>query len=186
MKILRCLSLVALLAAGLAFACGPRPQLHFAWDHEAAFGGLRTFAWYDDPSFQMPHGGGTVDGRFIDDHVRMAVEENLRKKGLEMAADGNADVYVAYHTSADGIVSQDKFGRYNWWSMTITTRTDYRKQGSLALDVRDSGRKLIWRGVISSVIVGTNPEAVARDIDEAVADLLVKFPPAPGDSPTSK
>jgi hypothetical protein len=29
-------------------------------------------------------------------------------------------------------------------------------------------------------ILGTNPEALGRNIDDAVGDLLAKFPPPPG------
>ena len=57
----------------------------------------------------------------------------------------------------------------------------YRKEGSLTLDVRDAGNKLIWRAN-KTALIGTNPEAVKRDIDDAVGDLLAKFPPkAPGE-----
>jgi hypothetical protein len=34
----------------------------------------------------------------------------------------------------------------------------------------------VWRG-FKQAIIGTNPEALGRDIDDAVDDLLGKFPP---------
>ncbi len=170
---------LGLAAVGCLLACAGAPKLSFAWDHEARFDQMRVFAWYDDPTFQMPHGGSIVDGRFIDEHVRKAVEEHLREKGLERSADGSADIYVAYHAGTEGVVSQDRFGSYAWWSPTIYGGAKYRKEGSLVLDVRDGGKKLIWRGIITA-IVGTNPDEVARDIDKAVGDLLARFPPPPG------
>ena len=44
------------------------------------------------------------------------------------------------------------------------------------LDIRDKSHKLVWRG-FKQAILGTNPEALGRDIDDAVDDLLSKFPP---------
>ena len=49
----------------------------------------------------------------------------------------------------------------------------------LALDVRSSGRELIWRGA-RIAMVGTNPDALAKDIDSAVDLLLKEFPPPTG------
>ena len=177
MKNIRLLALVALLAGTLA--CAGKPTLVFASDPAARFQNLKTFAWYDDPDFQMPHGGSIVDGRFIDQHVREDVEKDLRAKGFEPAGSGKPDFYVSYHTDAEGVVSQDKFGGYNWWSGTIVVGAKYQKKGSLTIDIRDRGYKLVWRGA-KSAIVGTSPEAVARDIDRAVGDLLSKFPPPTG------
>lgn len=168
--------ILALLAIAGALACAGKPTLVFAADPAARFENLKTFAWYDDPKFQMPHGGSIVDGQFIDRNVREAVEKHLRKKGFEPARSGNADLYVSYHTEATGVVSQDEFGGYDWWTGTIVVDSRYQKKGALTLDIRDSSKKLVWRGS-KETIVGTNPEALARDIDDAVRDLLSRFPP---------
>lgn len=177
MKTLRFVALVAVLTATLR--CAGKPEITFAWDRAASFANLKTYAWYADPKFQMPHGGSIVDGRFVDERVRQAVERDLAKKGYAKSTDGNADLYVSYATSAEGVASQDKFGSYDWWTMTIYVGGKYQKKGSLTLDIRDRGQKLVWRGA-KAAILGTNPEKVGRDIDDAVGDLLAKFPPPPG------
>jgi Domain of unknown function (DUF4136) len=163
----------------LVQACAGKPTLVFASDPAARFSGLRTWAWYDDPTFKMPGGGSIVDGRFVDERVRKAVDRDLAKKGLEKVESGKADLYVSYHTDTIGVVSQDKYGGYDWWTMTIVVGAKYQKKGALTLDIRDADYKLVWRGE-KAAIVGTNPEAVGRDIDDAVGDLLSKFPPTPG------
>ena len=169
---------ISVLFLVLAIACAGKPELHFAWDHAASFANLKTWAWFDDPKFQMPGGFSIVDGRFVDEHVRAAVAKELGKKGLTKT-EGKADLYVSYATRPDGVVSQDKWGSYDWWSGTIVVGAKHQKQGTLTLDIRDSSDKLIWRAS-KMAILGRNPDAVARDIDDAVDDLLSKFPPPPG------
>jgi Domain of unknown function (DUF4136) len=171
---MRRLALLAMLLA--AAACAGKPEIHFAWDQAASFAGLKTWAWYADPNFQMPGGGSIVDGRFIDERVRAAVERDFARKGMSKGEEGRADLYVSYSTRPDGVVSQDRFGRYDWWTATIVVGAKYQKAGTLTLDVRDRERRLVWRGA-KSAILGTNPEKVGRDIDDAVGDLLSKFPP---------
>jgi len=166
------------LVLALAVACAGKPQLHFAWDKAASFSNLKTWAWYDDPNFKLPGGSSIVDGQFVDQRVRAAVAANMAKQGL-VKADGKADIYISYATRPDGVVSQDKFGSYYWWSYTVVAGTKHQKQGTLTLDIRDANDKLIWRAS-KMAILGTNPEALGRNIDDAVADLLSKFPPPPG------
>ena len=171
---------VALAVLASALACAGKPTLMFASDPNAKFSGLKTYAWYEDPDFQMPHGGSIVDGQFVDRHVRDAMDKSMRKKGFEPAGSGKkADLYLSYHTDQVGVASQDKYGGYDWWTMTIVVGAKYQKEGALTLDIRDAGYKLVWRAN-KTTIIGTNPEAVARDIDKAVADLMSKFPPPPG------
>ena len=176
---MRVKSLCCLLTA-VALACAhSNPPPDFAFDHTARFANLKTYAWYEDPAWEMPRGGSIVDGRFIDEHVRQAVDENLKRKGLEKAEGGETSIYVGYHTDGAGVLSQDKFGVYTWWSWAYVgyAGTKYRKQGTLVLDIRDGQKKLIWRGARTAMI-GTNPEELARDIDRAVRLLLSEFPPS--------
>jgi hypothetical protein len=179
-KILAALVLAGVGALSLV-SCAGKPTLQFASDPAARFEGLKTFGWYEDPEWKMPRGGSVVDGQFIDRRIREAVDRDLTKKGFQKAADGKADFQVQYHVDQVGVASQDKFGGYNWWSGYIYVGAKYRKEGSLTLDVRDAGNKLIWRAN-KTALTGTNPESVGRDIDDAVGDLLSKFPPkTPGE-----
>lgn len=167
------------LAAALVLsvlACAGKPTINFSYDRSASFAGLKTYAWYDDPNFQMPGGFSIVDGQFVDRHVREAIESELAKRGYVKSQSGEADVYVSYSTNPAGVVSQDKFGRYGWWQPIQTSGTKYRKEGSLVIDIRNREHRLVWRG-FKQAILGTNPEAIARDIDDAVKDLLGEFPP---------
>jgi Domain of unknown function (DUF4136) len=169
---------VLLLAATAAGACSKLPPPEFAYDKTASFAVLRTFAWYEGKEFKYPRGGSVVDGRFIDEHVRKDVETELGKKGYRKDDGGSPDFYVSYSTSADGIVDHDIYGAYSWWSPAIYVSSAYDRWATLTLDVRDRGKKLIWRGAISRT-AGQNPEKVGNAIEKAVALLLTNFPPAP-------
>jgi hypothetical protein len=178
MKTLRRGALLLFLSAALACA-GKNPPPDFAYNHEASFSGLTTYAWFDDPNWKMPGGNSIVDGQFVDRHVREDVDATLQKKGYRKVEGGAPSFYVAYHTDAAGVVSQDKYGVYNWWvGYANYYGTKYRKQGSLVLDVRDARKELVWRGA-RMAMVGTNPDALARDIEAAVSLLLAEFPPQP-------
>ena len=175
------LSILLLAAAAAATATGcssPNKQPPtFAWDKTASFAGVKTFAWHDGPPFQFPRGGSIVDGRFVDEHVRRDVEAELARKGYRKVEGATPDIYVTYLTGAGGIVDHDVWGHYGWWSpYQVYMGSNVEKEGSLALDIRDATKKLLWRGVIVRV-VGKNPEDFAETIDRAVRDLLKNFPP---------
>lgn len=183
MQRLHALALLALLAGASACA-GTRPPPHFSWDAKQDFASIRTFAWYEDPSFKMPHGDSIVDGRFLDTHIRRAIEAGLEKKGYRKEPGPAADIFVAYHTGQSGVASHDEYGVYDWFAFPVYVYegSEYEEERTLVIDIRDRGKKLIWRGAIRR-LEGTNPEAVAREIDRTSGDLLSRFPPAPGAVP---
>jgi hypothetical protein len=180
MRTLRASAILLCLAATLACA-GKNPAPDFAYDHTASFANLKTYAWFEDPTWEFPQGNSIVDGRFVDQHIRQAVNDTLKKKGFAQADAGSASFLVSYHGGSAGVMSQDKWGVYQWWNTYYVdyAGTKYRKQSTLTLDVRGADKKLIWRGVRTAMI-GTNPEELAKDIDRAVSLLLGEFPPPPG------
>ena len=173
-------SMLLLALAGTLACAHKNPPPDFAYDHAASFAGPKTFAWFDDPNWVMPQGNSIVDGQFVDRNVRQAVNDTLTKNGY-VKVEKDANFYVAYHGGSAGVLSQDKWGVYNWWNVYYVdyAGTKYHKQSNLVLDIRDDKYKLIWRGGRTAMI-GTNPDALKKDIDRAVALLLAQFPPKPG------
>jgi len=165
---------ILLFAAAAACSRAPAPQ--FAWDTSASFAAVRTYAWYDGPPFQYPSGSSIVDGKFVDQHVRREVDAEMARKGYVKTDGGTPDVYVTYTTSPEGVADRDVWGQYSWWSPFVPVGTQYEKEGSLALDMRNPDKKLIWRGFLVRG-VGRSPEDVARSIKRSVETLLRNFPP---------
>jgi len=184
MKTLRLAAvLAAAAAAGLSCSSTPPPQA--AWDHNVSFAGWKTFSWYADPQEDKGIGSAIVDTRFVDDHVKKEVTALLTKKGFQLAAEGAApDFLVDYHTRANGIVSRDQYGVYSWWSLPTYVGSETYRERTLAIDVRDPARKLVWRGWVSR-FVGNSPEAIAKDIRRAVDQIMAPFPPGAATSSAS-
>jgi hypothetical protein len=178
MKTCAAFALATVLAATLA--CAGAPSYDYAFDPAFRFTTPKTYAWYDDPNFKPPGGGAIVDGRFVDENIRRAIDETLQKKGVQPAAAGaTPDIYVSYSTRAEGASSQDRVSSYSWWSGLYETSTKYRQGGTLWISIRDSQQKLIWRG-LKSALLGTSPDALRGDINRAVSELLAEYPPPPG------
>jgi len=169
--------LIALVPLMALAACTQAPPPEFAFDKAANFANLKTFAWFDGEGFQFPRGGSIVDGRFVDENVRRDVEEELARKGYRKDDGGSPDFFVTYHTGSAGVTDRDVYGSYSWWSPVIYVGSAYERNGTLVLDIRDRGHKLIWRGAITRPS-GQNPKEVGEAIHEAVTELLQKFPPS--------
>ncbi len=168
------------LAAGCA---GTRPAPRYAWDPKADFAPLKSYAWSDGPGFRMPHGDSIIDGRFIDQHVRGSVDRALGARGFQRADPASADFLVAYRTGDVGVSDEDHIVGGDWWS-GYAVATEYEKSRSIRIDIRSKANVLLWRGQITR-LEGENPDAVARELDREVGDLLSHFPPAPGAVPTT-
>ena len=167
--------LVVLAAAALACSSTGNAPPQSSYDHSVDFASLKTFDWHENPEEEKQPGGAIVDARFIYEHVQADVAANLTKKGFRNAGGAPADIYITYHTRMAGVLEKDKYGIYSWAPVAAM----YYKEGTLVLDVRDSERKLIWRGWATRLL-GTSPEGIARDIRNAVNDILKKFPPTGG------
>ena len=169
--------LLAAAAAVFALACGgtlPKPV--FAYYHKATFADLKTWDWYDDPTFKMPHGDSIIDGAFLDGHIREGIDNALRHKGYDKVSPTNAMMLVSYHTGDTGVGEHDEFGNYEWWSGYVVA-TNWEKERTITIDIRNSTKKLIWRGQIAR-LEGSNPDAVARELNREIGTLLSHFPPA--------
>ncbi len=200
-KILAGATTLAVFCVSLACA-HTTPPPEFAYDKSANFEGLKSYAWFDDPTEAMPEGNSIVDGQFIDRTIRDAVNQSLSKKGFEKVEKAPS-FYVAYREGPAGGLSQGKWdlstqqpaacppdcsisldngiGPYGLRpdlspSSVAETGTKYRKQWTMEVTIRDSNQRIVWLGVRTTGI-GTNPQEVARDLKDAVASLLAKFPP---------
>jgi hypothetical protein len=171
-----------LVAAAASAACrGTHPEPVYAWDQATSFSGMKTYAWYDPPGFQVPHGDSIIDGQFIDRTVRQAVDESLAKRGFQKVDSPNASMYVSYGTGDTRVTDQVKD-----WNRAVLTgyeNTMYEKSRQVIIDIWNGSRILVWQGSITR-LEGEDPEQAGREIRHEVDVLLSHFPPAPGAKPS--
>ena len=130
----------------------------------------------------MPHGDSIIDGRFIDERVRAAVDRSLEGKGFRKVEQAKADMLVSYRTGDTGVGEQEEVEGYDWWTGYVTGMK-YEKERSIRIDISKPPNLLVWRGEITR-LEGTNPDAVGRELDREIGTLLSHFPPAPGAAPS--
>lgn len=192
-----------LLLFALAVGCAKKvPPPEFAYDRTANFDALRSYSWFVDPTWVPPEGNSIVDSQFIDRTIRAAVNDGLARKGFD-EVNGDASFYVSYREGPAGGISQDKWdlatqkpsaspaqgidfhdftniGAHRDLDLSPEDGGDvgtrYRKLLTVSVTIRDSSRRPVWCGVRTTGI-GTNPKDVARDLRDAVAFLLARFPP---------
>ena len=175
------LGIAVLAATAAALACKSLPPAQAQWDPKADFSRLKTFAWSTDPKEDKGVGSSIVDPRWVNDHVQGAVDAELTKKGYRKVAEG-ADFLLDYHTQPGAVLSQDRWGYYSWYSPAIYAGTVTRREATLAIDVRDKGMRLIWRGGVTK-LAGSTPEKLDSQIKDAIAEVMAKFPPPPPGAP---
>ena len=175
------LPVLVFASSALAACRGTHPAPVYAWDQAASFSGMKTYAWYDPPGFQVPHGDSIIDGQFIDRTVRQAVDESLAKKGFQKVDSPNASMYVSYGTGDTRVTDQVKD-----WNRAVLTgyeNTMYEKSRQVIIDIYNASRILVWQGSITR-LEGEDPAQVGREMRHEVDVLLSHFPPAPGSKPS--
>ncbi|MFT2007765.1 DUF4136 domain-containing protein [Pontibacter sp. 13R65] len=154
-------------------------------------GRYTTYNWYLEQPVQDPDFEKGFD-KELDQHLRTAIEEELKKKGLTKTT-ANPDVLVAYDVSVS--VPREKdipshfaegFGysyahmagyRYTYQNTGIPgyRAVDLFKQGTLIIDMVDpASNQLLWRGWTEGAI--NNFQAGYRKIHRQVEPIISKYP----------
>lgn len=175
------LALLAFVLAAASACRGTHPAPTYAYDKTADFADLKTYAWWD-AGYPKPHGDSIIDGTFIDQHVRAAVDAKLASKGYRKVDFASAALLLGYLTGDTRVTDDVKDPNYAW--LTGYDDTMYEKSRQVTIDIRNAKTKLlIWRGSITR-LEGENPDAAGREISREVDALLDKFPPTPGMTPS--
>ena len=144
------------------------------------FARYRTYEW--GPADALPMGDPRLDQNpFFQDRMQGAVEKQLAARGFQRAVSGTPDLLVHYHASADQRFDvHDVDRRYGHClgddcEPEVTTY----EAATLVLDIVDTrSNDVIWRGWARGSLEGviTDPDRMARHINEAVQRMLAGFP----------
>ncbi len=170
---------VVLLAAG----CSSVSVSH-DFDPKVDFASLRTYGWIAAPQSASSDSiqRELASDSLVEGRVKQAVNQQLALKGLRETTQ-NPDFLVAFHTGVQDKTDIQSWGYgYGYWGMGgggIST-INYQ-EGTLILDFVDpKTNNLIWRGVGKEVVGqgGMSPEKRQERIDNAVEQILKKYPPS--------
>jgi hypothetical protein len=146
------------------------------YDPDFNFSSLRT---YD----LLPVPAKAARNELVVKRVVSAVKQNLDAKGI-IRDSRKPDFLIAIHggrqTKVDVVDWGYSYGRYGMYRGPRRVDVYEYQEGTLIIDFVDARtRELFWRGTATGVIDPyRSPEERGRIINEAVAKVLDKFPPA--------
>lgn len=181
------LGVLAMLLATAAFA-----QVKSDYDKEVDFSEFKTYSfqgWQKDSDQQL--------NEFDKKRILDALKSEFDARGMSLVESG-ADAEVALYLVLDQKTSTTAYTNFmggmgygpRWgWGMgaggmgmataTTTYNEDDYTEGTLVVDMYDgSGKKLIWQGVLTSV-VQEKPEKREKTIPKKIGKLMKEFPVTP-------
>jgi hypothetical protein len=144
------------------------------------FAPYRTYEW--GPADALPTGDPRLDSNpFFQDHVMGAVEKELERRGLRLAAAaGTADLLVHYHANISQHIEVSGVENQNCTSAEDCRPNVYEYEaGTLVLDVADARTgKVIWRGWARDSVEAAlhNQDVMEKQFNEAVRRMMAEFP----------
>jgi hypothetical protein len=165
------LSFVALAIAGFAAGCaGVSVRASAAPDANLA--GIKTYAFHPSSAQQGQPASPASQ------QIQASLQRNLAEKGLKEATDGNPDVLVAYHTTAEQkteVTPGWGYG-YDYWGWGGYPEVTSYTEGTIIVDlVNPHTNKVVWRGTAVGVINHPN-NPNPQKIDKAVSKLMTQYP----------
>ena len=146
------------------------------------FARYRTYDW--GPADALPTGDPRLDNNpFFKDHMQGAVEKHLAARGLELSSTGKADLLIHYHANVSQRIDVNRVDRqYGYcYGEDCSVRVMEYEAGTLVLDIVDTRTdRVVWRGWAQDSLEGVidNQDRMERMINEAVAQMLERFPRA--------
>jgi len=181
----KALGLIVLL--GLAATPALAQKVNIDYAHDFDFEKVKTFDYVETEDSDM-------NNQLMHDRIVSLIKQNLINGGLT-EVDGDADIYVTYHTSSQdyqvfnttsfgyggygagwGGWGYGGYGGYGGMSMgsSTTTASNYT-EGTLIIDAYEPGEKqLVWRGM-GTVTIKAKPEKQTKQIENILAKLGKKW-----------
>ena len=154
-----------------------KPQT-WSWDDKGAGRVIMARTASDDPE--------ELKGR-AEPVIKDIVTTELAKRKLQPAGTGTPDLEVTYYLLITVGMNAQYMGQFlpsvAMWGLppfnAATQAVNVVEQGSLVLDIM-ADNKVVWRGVAQAEIKPGMPTEKRRQlIQEAVRELLAKYPPKP-------
>jgi hypothetical protein len=177
------------LGVGLLVAAGcAGRQVTTDYSPATRFSQYRTFALVSPPD--------SAAQQLLEARVRASVESQLMDKGLTQADRAHADLFVGYglvdHTHKEVYTTGTGWGwgggwgwrSYRWgmpWPTDLRRSVETYTDGTVLISMVDAKtHRLVWQGQAADALdlPVNDPSKATRSIDQAVASILAKYPPA--------
>ena len=183
--------LTALFIASISAAATFSEDVVRDYDRSFDFSQLKTYRWMDAEKRLIaranPQSATVMSDEELDETIRSAVDEELKKRGYSLTTEGSADFLTTYFAVGQMDLSGSFYDAapsgnlpYNHWRPFYEPTTDTRlnTKGELTIDiVNPQNNQLIWRGQASDTI--KKSKDVAKIVKKVTRKILSKFPPKP-------
>lgn len=115
----------------------------------------------------------------VQKRINQSITEQLEGEGLRKVTDG-ADLAVMYYATTQDKIDLTDMSNYGYVRRYPTDRVDLYQytEGSLIIDlVETASSELVWRGTATGAVSAGTPEQITRQVNDAVAAILKKYPP---------
>ena len=191
----RSIQILALFCfVGLTGCASPKSKITTEFNKSANFASYKTYDWIPFPAAEKADPRLNYD--FLGQHIHESVDAQLQQKGYTKIADGQPDFRIGWYVAVDqdaGVETVNNFnavvagsgwgyGAQGGWTYGGGIGSSYVEVytvGSLVLDIADGkSNALVWRGAAHEKInPKMTPEQKEKQINEAVSEILEKFPP---------
>ncbi len=140
-----------------------------------------TYSW--GPADELPTGDPRLDkDPFFHDHMQGAVEKALATRGFTLSTSGTPDLLFHYHANVTQRLEVNRLDEPRGYCTAegCPGGVNEYEAGTIVLDIIDARtNRVIWRGWaqdrLSRII--DNRDRMAREIDDAVAQMMKQLPP---------
>jgi len=163
----------------LGFAGCSSMRINADYDTTVDFSTLKTYSWMERQRGDAED--PLMDNTLLEARVRAAVARELSAKGFPKVAAEEADFLVTYHVAREERFQLSTTGGPGWGWGSTTTHVHQYEEGTLILDiVSPQANMLLWRGTATAQIIeSASPSRREKQINEAVEQILKRFPPEP-------
>lgn len=182
---------LTILTAVLFTACASTPNTFANADPTVDFSNYRTYGYFEILS--------TDNARYqslVSSFLKVAVSQELDRRGLSYDPE-NPDIRVNFYINTQEKIRSrtvptmrsyydyrdsfyDPWAGYGGYGGGYETQVDQYTVGTLNIDVVDAAsKKLVWEGAVSGRLTDNDVRNMEQTVDEAVGDVMAKFPIPP-------
>ncbi len=172
----RSTTLFVIMLALVSFG-GKNMKAYVAFDQNADFSAIKTFAYYEtlETSFvdEAPH---------VHEMIKLLIIKRLQDSGMQRVKD-NPDVLVTYHSDSNEEMRMNvtmyhyHYGAGWWWSPLWGSGLDVSgySRGTMVIDIwNPKNEEIVWRGAVVGVVPDDPSPKKAQKVIEQALDKIGK------------